>query len=210
LATQEQREQTRFRVDVTQEDIDRAVKNASTKCVVAQAIARTIPDATRIEVDIQAIRFTRAESGNRYLYLTPPAVGGYVVAFDAGDEIDAFRFTLTNPQRIARRIRTEAGQAADNARAAAKRKPRKEPVAPLADGATEARAAVVEPELVSPEEQAAIAKEAYIAAKEDYAGEPLTKSDNGGRWKNPRTYKTGKRVYGSRILRVNRYLVEQD
>ena len=61
-------QQKRFKVEVTEEDISKAQRNNSYKCVVAQAIARTIPDATRIEVDTQAIRFTRAETGERWLY----------------------------------------------------------------------------------------------------------------------------------------------
>ena len=101
---------SRFTVKVTEKDIERAQRNDSYTCVVAQAIARTLPDATRIEVDTQTIRFTRNNA--RYVYLTPWAVYGYVVGFDAGDEIVPFTFQLRDPRRAARKVRTESGKQA--------------------------------------------------------------------------------------------------
>lgn len=95
---------TRINVEVTETDISKAIVSDSYKCVVAQAIARTIPDSTRIEVDVQTIRFTRMETGKRYVYLTPYTVQGYVVAFDAGDVIEPFRFQLRNPLTVKRRL----------------------------------------------------------------------------------------------------------
>lgn len=89
-----------IKIEVTPEDIRRAIIADSYKCVVSQAIARTIPDATNIEVDIQTVRFTRQTTKNRYVYLTPYTVQGYIVAFDAGDSIEPFIFTLRNPQIV--------------------------------------------------------------------------------------------------------------
>jgi hypothetical protein len=85
----------RLEIQVSQEDIDRGIREDSARCVVARAIARTIPDATRIEVDTQAIRFT--SGGKRLIYLTPWTAQNYVVAFDAGDEIKPFEFRIGNP-----------------------------------------------------------------------------------------------------------------
>ena len=204
------KQQKRFKVEVTEEDISKAQRNDSYKCVVAQAIARTVPDATRIEVDTQAIRFTRAESGERYLYLTPPTVIGYVVAFDAGEEPAPFQFWIDAPMQIGRRVRTEAGRAADKARKTEQRRKAPAPVAPSQKpaprGATQPVSITPPSVIQSEEEKQELVKQAYEAAKAKHSDKSLSKSDGGGRKENPRVYKTGKRVYGSRILRVNRYL----
>ena len=63
-----------------------------TTCIVAQAIARQIPNARRIEVDIQTIRWS--DENGRHVFLTPYAAAGYVVAFDAGEDLHPFRFQL--------------------------------------------------------------------------------------------------------------------
>jgi hypothetical protein len=75
----------RYAVDVTQEDIDRAKRNDSYRCVVVQALARTIPQASSIRVDTQTIRFRVGDE--RLQYLTPNSAAQYVVDFDAGDKI---------------------------------------------------------------------------------------------------------------------------
>jgi hypothetical protein len=85
----------RFWVDCTQKDIDKGIINNSSKCVVAQSLARAKKDARRIVVDTQTIRFT--EGDQRLVYLTPFVVQQYVVAFDAGDLITPFRFQLRDP-----------------------------------------------------------------------------------------------------------------
>jgi hypothetical protein len=92
---------TRFRINVTQRDIDEALRRNSARCVVATAIARSIPTAHHIEVDTQLIRFT--DGANRYGYLTPYGVQGYVIAFDAGDPISPFSFEVRDPLRIRRK-----------------------------------------------------------------------------------------------------------
>jgi len=85
----------RVEVDITQELIDRAIRAHSAQCVVAVGIARKLPDATRIDVDLRSIRFTRKEI--RYVFLTPPSIQQYIVDFDAGDKIFPFRFRLQRP-----------------------------------------------------------------------------------------------------------------
>jgi hypothetical protein len=99
----------RFTVKVTEEDIDRAIRSDSYNCVVAQAVARAIPNAHHIEVDTQLIRFTHG-TGERYGYLTPYSVQGYVVAFDAGDPIRPFEFQLRNGMVIRRRTDSKGAQ----------------------------------------------------------------------------------------------------
>src|SRR6185503_2198742 len=114
----------RIRVQVTESDIKRAVKSNSMHCVVAQAIARTVPGASRIDVDLQSIRWS--QDGERHIYLTPYSVQGYVIGFDAGDEIQPFTFALDSRRRVItkKQVSTAAGKkvqkAANEKRAAAR------------------------------------------------------------------------------------------
>jgi len=82
------------KVDVTESDIATAVRQDSRLCAVATAIARTIPDATHIVVDVQTIRYTRTTTDERYTVAPPPSIGAYVRAFDEGRAIKPFSFTL--------------------------------------------------------------------------------------------------------------------
>ena len=86
------------RIDVTQADIDRATRNNSGRCVVATSIARSIEGARKVSIDLQTIRFSVGDE--RYIYLTPPAASGYVVAFDAGDTLHPFAFRLSESHRV--------------------------------------------------------------------------------------------------------------
>lgn len=86
-----------FHFNVTQADIETGLRNNSYHCAVSQAIARTLPDAKFISTDIQTIRFSLAELGVRYVFLTPPKVQEYVAAFDAGDSLQPFSFILGRP-----------------------------------------------------------------------------------------------------------------
>jgi hypothetical protein len=81
-------------IDVTQENIDRAVKNCSNRCAVADAIKDAVPKAVRIRVDLQTIRWTDPAERVRYIYLTPARAQKYIIDFDAGVEIEPFRFRL--------------------------------------------------------------------------------------------------------------------
>jgi hypothetical protein len=103
-------------VVVSQEDIDAALRKDSSRCVVATAIAREFPKASRIIVDVHSIKFT--DGARRYTYLTPPRVMDYIVAFDAGDVLHPFKFRLRTDQRLIqqRRAATPEGLALNRAR----------------------------------------------------------------------------------------------
>jgi len=184
---------TRFNVEVTEADIERAHKNDSYNCVVAQAVARTVPDATRIEVDSQTIRFTT--QNERRVYMTPYAVQGYVIAFDAGDHIEPFSFQLRDPKRIKRVLNTEAGKAVRRATERARR------------GAKKSATAIAKTEndvITGMEDPKQAATAAYAEAKRDHAkGETLRKVDGGDRKAPPRVFKKKQRSYGHRLLRIN-------
>ena len=178
----------RFDIEITERDIANGIREDSTKCVVAQAIARTIPDAMRIDVDTQSLRFTYFDQ--RLVYLTPPAVSEYVVAFDAGDPIEPFRFHLRNPVRVKRALRTDAGKARH-------REYDREMRAAIRDAQpSESRAAALQ--------RAAVRRAA--APPNAAAGNelPTLIPDRGMRRAPPRVFKTKQRRYGHRVLRWNR------
>lgn len=193
---------TRWNIDVTADDISRSHARDSYRCVVAQAVARTIPDATRIDVDIQTIRFTH--HGERQAYLTPYTVAGYVVAFDAGEEIHPFRFQLRNPIKVRQQKMTTAGRDVarkqQQVRVARDRVTKARETLSRDQSPAEAKAA----EAAMAEEKARVARaKADVAdARSAYAQADTKLSNVEGRTV-PRVHKTKSRSYGHRLLRVN-------
>jgi hypothetical protein len=182
----------RIQINVVQRDIDRAVRVDSSRCVVATAVARAVPDATRIEVDTQTIRFT--SEGKRLAYLTPLTVQGYVAAFDAGDPISPFSFQLRDPMELRRRLLREESKPLAAAAAAAKREAYREK--------EKAR------------HKASRAKKAATGVNDTPASFPVSYSGihmatvTEGRKAPPRVFKTKARTYGHRQLRINRPVEE--
>lgn len=179
----------RYNIEVTEKDIAKAKRNDSYICVVSQAIARAIPDATRIETDSQTIRFTK--NGDRLVFLTPYAVQGYVIGFDAGDPIQPFSFQLRTPIKHSRRRLTEAGVKVNRASVrAGRRVAKKAKHAGLPLDAAEVK-----------REAREAAKAAYAEAVSVSAGMPLS-TTTPGRYV-PRVFKRKHRTYGHRLLRIN-------
>jgi hypothetical protein len=185
------------KVTVTEADIVKAERSNSMKCVVMQAIARCIPDAHHIDIDLQTVRFTRGPRDNseRFVYLTPYQIQDYIVAFDAGDQIQPFSFTLLNQNRITARRRriTPAGKVANAARRTAIRAARR------------ARGGTGDKPLADPRQERAAkdeAIEAYAAARRANPGPAHTST--GGRKPPPRVARTSRRTYGLRAMRINR------
>ncbi len=157
----------RVKVRVTENDVRWAVRDDSSRCMVARAVAREVDDAHRIEVDTQTIRFTTRKG--RFAYLTPPLVQRYVAAFDAGDPIEPFEFTLRNPLRIKQR-------------------------------------------LVTPEENAEYRVRQMTEARKTtppLRQKPATSYNTPGDIESPpRVFKTKKRTYGHRQLRINQPMAQ--
>jgi hypothetical protein len=201
-------------IRVTQADIDKAIVKNSSHCVVATAIARSIPDANRIVVDVQAIRFSTRTKAQRHTYLTPPVVAGYVVAFDAGDPIHPFRFTLRSDQHMLTRTdkgpATTAGKETDRTRQAVSRAQRsvKRAEAKVSQLRTQKAPAVQ----ISRAETAVTAKRAVVAEREE-ARESVLAAYEGQRRSEPKdkslpppipkVFKRKERSYGIRLLRIN-------
>jgi len=189
-------------VEVTTKDIEHAKLKDSSRCVVATAIARSIPGANRIEVDVQTVRFTL--EGQRHVYVTPYPVAGYVVAFDAGEELHPFSFRLNESTRLPMKVqkRTDAGLAVR--RAQEKKKARQ---AKLIELETTAR----DPDAMTPsvaerkvaKERVANADQELAAVTAAYAGQAKVTETEGVRRTPARVFKTGTRAYGQRQLRIN-------
>lgn len=201
------KERTRFVIEVTAEDIAWGLQGNSGRCMLARAAARAIPDATNFDVDTQAVRFTR--NGVRYTYLSPDLVANYVAAFDAGDPIVPFRTQLNDRHRMAakvsRRKETPLGKALDaeyhqryRARKAAEKAGQPAPVFEQAP-----REAVTE-RLVA---EAVEAGDTEEAAREQVGAQQYltTQPKPFAKAKKPqaRVFKSKKRQYGARMLRVN-------
>jgi hypothetical protein len=79
-------------IPVEQAHIDHSMERNSSHCMTALAIAEAIPDATRIAVDLQTIRWTRR--GLRYCFLTPHVCQDNIIAFDQGERAAIQPFEL--------------------------------------------------------------------------------------------------------------------
>lgn len=156
------------RVKVTEHDIAWAVRDDSSRCMVARALAREVVDASRIEVDTQTIRFSTHKG--RYAYLTPLTVQRYVASFDAGDPVQPFEFTIRNPMQIRRRLLSPEERDMERV-----------------EHLTESPSATKPP-----------LRRTAVAAKD----KPRT-FENVGHRGPPRVFKTKKRTYGARVLRIN-------
>jgi hypothetical protein len=95
-----------MKITVTREHIERAVKGNSHRCMIADAIRAVVPKARFILVDLQTIRWSELDSDERDFYLTPAAAQQAIVAFDQGEPVEPFSFTLTEKIR-SRKVRRE-------------------------------------------------------------------------------------------------------
>jgi hypothetical protein len=95
-----------IKITVTRDHIDRAIKGNSHRCMIADAIRAAIPKARFILVDLQTIRWSDLNSDEREFYLTPAVAQQAIVAFDQGEKVDPFSFTLHEKVR-ARKVRRE-------------------------------------------------------------------------------------------------------
>jgi hypothetical protein len=100
-----ERSHGRFRIYVTKEILETAIKRDSHHCAVQMSIEDQIPWAKRITVDTQTIRFTddRKKATGRWVrnwYLTPRVIQQYIVDWDAGKPVKPFSFLLKQPTKV--------------------------------------------------------------------------------------------------------------
>jgi len=77
---------------VTREIIENSVRGDSSRCMIAGAIRQAIPEAKRIDVDLQYVRFTR--NCLRHVYPLPSRVAYNLASFESGEEVEPFVFDL--------------------------------------------------------------------------------------------------------------------
>lgn len=101
-------------INVTKEDIERAIPKSSTSCMIADGVKHSLNNVKGVNVDLATIRFTDKKTGDRYTYSTPSSVQDALVQFDAGQKPEPFQFRLrtlfqVRPKaNIARRTPTSA------------------------------------------------------------------------------------------------------
>lgn len=92
----------RLKFEITSENYETAVQASSGGCLFADAIKRRYPHLSKIEVDAATTRVTDRKRGERYVYLTPRAIGEFLCAFDQGwrEESLPKTFIIKQPVRI--------------------------------------------------------------------------------------------------------------
>lgn len=75
-----------LKLEITEENYQRAIKANSGACLVADAIKEQYPELSDVKVDVATIRVTDRKAGERYIFLTPPSVGQTLIFFDQGWE----------------------------------------------------------------------------------------------------------------------------
>lgn len=90
------------RIKISQEIIDNSVQANSSHCMIADAVRECLPDARKIQVDLQTIRYSIGDE--RFIYFTPRMAQLALVRFDQGEEgIVPFEFPLGRPSQVVTR-----------------------------------------------------------------------------------------------------------
>ena len=189
---------SRTDVYVTQEDIDKARRNHSSRCVVATAIKRAVPAANHVKVDMQTIRWTTPNE--RVVYVTPGSVMDYIINFDAGDEIKPFTFRLLSEQKatipaVRRNQAAKKVQAAKARARTAETRKRKVAASPTASRA--------EKKVAAEKATASQKKLAQVKATEGPKASTTKRKGDATHYRIPVHAKTGDRYYGMNALRIN-------
>lgn len=85
-------------IEVTQGDIDNAMRENSHSCMIAEAIKRQVKGAKSVAVDIATIRWTDTIKNRRIVCLTPPIAQDGLSRFDLGVKPRPFSFALRSTQ----------------------------------------------------------------------------------------------------------------
>lgn len=206
-------DQRRFTFEVTEADIKKSRidqgEGDSFRCMVSTAIARQNDNASKIEVDLQTIRWS--DEGGRRVFLTPYEVAGYVVAFDAGEAIHPFRFTLRNPvPALQKKAKTETAKRVKHQVGKVWNEQKRERIAAevLADpNAPADRKAAAAERVAEAPARIEQARQELVEVREEAkaSGErhSVERTSEATRLAPPKVYKTKRRVYGQRVLRVN-------
>jgi hypothetical protein len=186
-------------IHVTQKDIDKALINDSGRCVVSTAVKRVIPDAKRVETDMQTIRWTTADN-ERVVYITPYQVMDYIVAFDDGVKLEPFSFRLYHDKKVTipKVVTNSARKTIDAARVSAYREKKKAAKVLTDTSASRAQKASAKKKVAEAEEQLSRTREKLgPEAKES------RRKGEADRLRVPRVQRTLARRYGMKVMRIN-------
>jgi len=88
----------RVSVEITEQVIAESKLRDSSHCMIAEAVRASYPDAQRVAVDLQTIRFTDPKRGLRFTYLTPRVGQIALIQFDQGVHPEPFSMQLRGGQ----------------------------------------------------------------------------------------------------------------
>lgn len=88
----------RLQLEIDEDLIDQSTQRHSGHCMIAEAVKVAYPNARRVSVDLQTIRFSDYSKGLRYTYLTPRVGQVALVKFDQGMKPEPFAVQLRNGQ----------------------------------------------------------------------------------------------------------------
>lgn len=116
-------------IKVTEEEIVESQKGHAGKCMVANAIRKSIPGAESIDVTPDTVRFNLFDSNSgktyRYIYDTVGRAGVEILNFDDDKEVKPFRFKLDARQAFTKEVKRRGPREVTK-----KRSKNKNPVSP--------------------------------------------------------------------------------
>jgi hypothetical protein len=89
-----------LKLEISEEDWEQAKRSTSHGCLIADAIKRQYPQFSHPMVDMQTIRFSNREAGQRYTYITPKSAQHLLLSFDQGWRQLASKITLRNAVKV--------------------------------------------------------------------------------------------------------------
>lgn len=98
-----------IKIDVTPEIVQRSTTADSRKCMIAEAVKTSFPNARSVSVDLQTIRFTDPSTHLRFIYLTPRVAQHQLLNFDQGFPVTPFKATLQGAHVVKAFIRKVDG-----------------------------------------------------------------------------------------------------
>ncbi len=88
----------RLMISLTEDIIQNSKQRDSSHCMIATGVRAAFPEALRVAVDIQTIRFSDPAKSLRYTYLTPRVAQEAIIDFDQGVTPEPFTFQLRQGQ----------------------------------------------------------------------------------------------------------------
>jgi len=82
------------KIQILEEDINKACRRDHRNCMLVLAIKRQLPNVEKVTVDLMTIRFSDPEKGLRFVYHTPQSGKEALAHFDQGDIVKPFGMRL--------------------------------------------------------------------------------------------------------------------